>query len=234
MMDKIDNEHLERPSKGVIGMTDFLREDGYQVGERRVRRLMRLMGVHAVYPHRTLSKLGEPIYIKPYLLRGLAIGHPNQVWSIDITYIPMKRGFMYLTAIIDVYSRFIVGWNLHNSLDTSNCIEVLEGAISRYGAPEIINSDQGCQFTSKIWTESCAKATAMKVSMDGRGRYKDNIWIERFWRTIKYDYIYITPEENGLDLYHGIKKFIDEYNNKKRHQGIDRQIPGKRYFQKAA
>lgn len=123
------------------------------------------------------------------------------VWSIDITYIPMKKGFMYLTAIIDVYSRFIVAWSLHNTLDASNCIEVLKTAISRYGAPEIINSDQGCQFTSKEWAETCAEHPEMKVSMDGRGRAKDNIWIERFWKTIKYEYIYIQPEENGADLF---------------------------------
>ena len=180
IMKKIDKEHIEHPAKGVVGMTDFLLENNFRVGLRRVRRLMRLMGIQAVYRKRSLSTLGTAKYIKPYLLRGLKVDHRNHVWSIDITYIPMKNGFMYLTAIIDVYSRFIVGWSLHNSLDTSNCIEVLKKAFSRHGVPEIINSDQGCQFTGKEWADACSQHSEMKVSMDGRGRAKDNIRIERF------------------------------------------------------
>lgn len=137
---------------------------------------------------------------------------------------------MYLTAIIDVYSRFIVGWSLHNTLEASNCIEVLKKAISDYGAPEIINSDQGCQFTCKDWVSECAKYPEMKVSMDGKGRYADNIWIERFWRTIKYDYIYINPMDDGLELYAGIKQYIGYYNTRRYHQGINHQIPSKLYL----
>ena len=233
-MKKIDKEHTEHPAKGVIGMTDFLLENSFKVGLRRVRRLMRKMGIDAVYRKKSLSKLGQAVYIRPYLLRGLNIDHRNQVWSIDITYIPMKKGFMYLTAIIDVYSRFIVGWSLHNTLDASNCIEVLKGAVSRYGSPEILNSDQGCQFTSKEWADACALYPEMKISMDGRGRAKDNIWIERFWKTIKYEYIYIQPEENGADLFFGIKRFIDDYNYHRRHQGINRTVPSKLYLRSAA
>ena len=209
MMQKIDLEHIEYPAKGVVGMTDFLLGEGYKVGLSKVRRMMRLMGIMSVLHRKHLSKLGSASYIKPYLLRGLEIDHRNQVWSIDITYIPMKKGFMYLTAIIDVYSLFIVGWSLHNSLDASHCIEVLQNAIATYGAPEIINSDQGCQFTCKAW-------------------------IERFWETIKYEYIYIHPEENGGALYSGIKRFIDNYNYHRRHQGIDRQVPIKLYIRTAA
>ena len=144
IMKKIDKEHIEHPAKGVVGMTDFLLENNFNDGLRRVCGLMRLMGIQVIYRKCSLSTLGAAKYIKPYLLRGLKVDHRNQVWSIDITYIPMKKGFIYLTAIIDVYSRFIVGWSLHNSLDTSNCIEVLKTAISRYGTPEILNSDQGC------------------------------------------------------------------------------------------
>ena len=173
-------------------------------------------------------------YIKSYLLRGLEIDHRNHVWCIDITYIPMKKGFMYLTAIIDVYSRFIVGWSLHNSLDASYCIDVLQNAIATYGTPEITNSDQGCQFTCKAWIDACAQHSQMMVSMDGRGRARDNIWIERFWKTIKYEYIYIIPEENGAALYSGIKRFIDNYNYHRRHQGIDRQVPSKLYIHPVA
>ena len=233
-MEEIDKEHIEHPAKGVVGMTDYLLENDYKVGLRRVRRLMRLMGIDAVYRRKSLSTLGKAVYIKKYLLRGLKIDHRNQVWSIDITYIPMKKGFMYLTAIIDVYSRFIVGWSLHNTLDASNCINVLKSAIQTHGAPEIINSDQGCQFTSKEWADACAEYPEMKVSMDGRGRAKDNIWIERFWKTIKYEYIYIQPEENGADLFFGIKRFIDDYNYHRRHQGINRTVPSKLYLRSAA
>ena len=234
VMERIDKEHTLHPAKGVEGMTDYLKENNFKVGQRRVRRLMRLMGIDAIYPKKRLSVLGEASYIKPYLLRGLDITRRNQVWSIDITYIPMRKGFMYLTAIIDVYSRFIVGWNLHNTLDASNCIEVLESAISRYGAPEIINSDQGSQFTSNDWSEACDKHPSMQVSMDGRGRAKDNIWIERFWRTIKYEYIYLEVIENGTDLYHGIDRFIDDYNYHRRHQGIGHVVPSKLYLRSAA
>jgi putative transposase len=234
IMRMIDEEHLVHPAKGVIGMTDHLLESEVKVGLRRVRRLMRLMGIEAVYRRKSLSKLGEAVYIKKYLLRGLKVNRRNQVWSIDITYIPMKEGFMYLTAIIDVYSRFIVGWSLHNTLDASNCIEVLESAVAQYGAPEIINSDQGSQFTSREWADACARHPEMKVSMDGRGRAKDNIWIERFWKTIKYEYIYIRPEESGTDLFFGIKAFIDDYNYHRRHQGIGRTVPSKLYLRSAA
>ena len=234
LMEKMDKEHLEHPAKGVIGMTDFLLDQGYQVGLRRIRRLMRLMGIQAIYPKKHLSVLGQTSYIKPYLLKGIKIDHRNQVWSIDITYIPMKKGFMYLTAIIDVYSRFIVGWSLHNTLDASNCINVLQDAVRRHGAPEIINSDQGCQFTCKDWIAACSKCSGMKISMDGRGRAKDNIWIERFWRTIKYEYIYIAVEEDGAALYKGIGRFIDNYNYHRRHQGIGRIIPSKLYLRSAA
>ncbi len=234
LMKKIDKEHMNHPAKGVIGMTDYLLEEGFRVGLRRVRRLMRLMGIMPVCHRKHLSKLGSASYLRPYLLRKLDITRRNQVWSIDITYIPMKKGFMYLTAIIDVYSRFIVGWSLQNTLDASNCINVLKSAILRYGMPEIINSDQGCQFTCKEWDEECAKYPQMRVSMDGRGRAKDNIWIERFWKTIKYEYIYIQPEENGAALYDGIRRFIDNYNYHRRHQGIGRRVPSKLYIRQAA
>ena len=193
---------------------------------------MRLMGIQALYSKKHLSVPGPAVYIMSYLLRGLNVDHRNQVWSINITYIPMAKGFMYLTAIIDVYSRFIVGWSLHNTLDASNCTEVLKMAIAKYGYPEIINSDQGRQFTSL--KEVCAAYPEMKISMDGRGRAKDNIWIERFWRTIKYDYIYIQPEEDGENLHQGISRFIDDYNYRRHHKGIDRQIPSKLYLQSAA
>lgn len=230
IMKKIDKEHNEHPAKGVIGMTDFMLENGLKVGLRRIRRLMRKMGIDEVYRRKALSTLGQTVYIRPYLLRGLKIDHRNQVWSIGITYILMKKGFMYLMAIIDVYSRYIVGWSLHNTLDTSNCINVLKSAIQANGVPKIINSDQGCQFISKEWADACAEYSDMKVSMVGRGRAKDNIWIERFWKTIKYEYIRIQPDENGADLFLGSKRFIADYNCHCCHQGINRTAPSKLYI----
>ena len=209
MMKEIDKEHTEHPTKGVEGMVDHLLLLGFLVGPKRVRRLMRKMEIIAIYPKKNLSKLGAPQYKMPYLLRRLDIVRPNQVWSIDITYIPMLHGFMYLTAIIDVYSRCIMAWGLHNTLDKDN-------------------SDQGSQYTSSLWLSTC-EGFGIKVSMDGRGRCKDNIWIERFWRTIKTEYIYINPEDNVSLLRLGIREYIEYYNNRRSHQGIAHQIPMERY-----
>ena len=228
MMKEIDKAHTEHPTKGVEGMVDHLLLLGFLVGPKRVRRLMRKMDIIAIYPKKNLSKLGAPQYKMPYLLRRLDIVRPNQVWSIDITYIPMLHGFMYLTAIIDVYSRCIMAWGLHNTLDKENSIEVLRMAVEAHGAPEIINSDQGSQYTSSLWLSTC-EGFGIRVSMDGRGRCKDNIWIERFWRTIKTEYIYINPEDNVSLLRLGIREYIEYYNNRRSHQGIAHQIPMERY-----
>ena len=228
LMEEIDKQHTEHPTTGVEGMVDHLCLLGFLVGPKRVRRLMRKMCITAIYPKQNLSKFGKPQYRMPYLLRGLKITRPNQVWSIDITYIPMLHGFMYLTAIIDVYSRSIMAWGLHNTLDKENSIEVLQMAIESHGAPEIINSDQGSQYTSQLWLSTCEKY-GIKVSMDGRGRCKDNIWIERFWRTIKTEYIYINPEDNVPRLREGIRDYIGYYNNRRCHQGIAHEIPMERY-----
>jgi len=224
IMKKIDQHNLDFPTHGVLRMQDFLLGLGLIVNHKKLRRLLRLMGIMAIYPKRNLSKLGLAKYIRPYLLKGLNIDRPNQVWEIDITYIPMESGFMYLTAIIDVYSRYIVGWGLSNSLAAENCINVLKQAILTNGKPEIINSDQGSQFTCDLWIELLEKEE-IKISMDGKGRALDNIFIERFWRTIKYDYIYLHPESDGLKLYKGINQFIEHYNNHQTHQGIGRKIP---------
>jgi putative transposase len=182
----------------------------------------------AIYPQRNLSKLGHAKYIHPYLLRHLKVERPNQVWAIDITYIPMKSGFMYLTAIIDVYSRYVVGWDIFNDLKAENSLSVLEKAIAEHGKPEIINSDQGSQFTCPLWVEY-VKNKNIRISMDGRGRALDNIFIERLWRTVKRDYIYLYPPENGADLFSGLKAFFKYYNNKKSHQGIKRRFPVQLY-----
>jgi putative transposase len=232
IMRMMDEHYLEHPTAGVLQMQDFLFLYGFLVNHKRVRRLLRKMGVMAVYPKRNLSKLGNAKYIRQYLLRNLKINHPNHVWAIDITYIPMAHGFMYLTAIIDIHSRFVVGWDIFNSLDAENSLGVLKRAIDRYGKPEIINSDQGSQFTCALWTEYMDDAQ-IKISMDGKGRAIDNVFIERFWRTVKQDYVYLHPAINGSELYSGLKNFIHYYNTQKAHQGIGRVTPEKLYKQAA-
>jgi len=232
VMRLMDEHYLKHPTAGVIRMRDFLMTLGTIANHKRVRRLLRLMGLMAIYPKKNLSRLGQAKYIKPYLLKGLTIDHPNCVWAIDITYIPMPRGFLYLTAIIDVYSRYVVGWGISNSLDASCSLNVTKEAIFRHGKPEIINSDQGSQFTCHDWIEYLEKED-IKISMDGKGRCIDNIFIERFWRSVKYDYVYIKVPSDGLELYQGLKEYMDYYNNELCHQGIDHQIPANRYYQAA-
>jgi len=224
VMRLMDEYNLEHPTYGVLQMQDYLFVAGFIVNHKRVRRLLRKMGIMAIYPKKNLSKLGNAKYIRPYLLRGLQITKCNQVWEIDITYIPMAKGFMYLTAIIDVYSRYVVGWDISNSLEADNCLQVLMDAIKKYGKPEIVNSDQGSQFTSVMWTEYLDNES-IRISMDGKGRAIDNIYIERLWRTVKQDYIYISPIENGLELNKGLKTFFEHYNKHKTHQGIGRLSP---------
>jgi len=225
IMRLMDEEFIEHPTHGVLQMQDYLLALSYAVNAKRVRRLLRKMGIMALYPKRNLSKLGHAKYIRPYLLRGLKVTRPNHVWAIDITYIPMAKGFMYLTAIIDVYSRYVVAWELFNSLDAENSLSVLKTAIAHHGKPEIVNSDQGSQFTCALWTEYAEKEAKITISMDGRGRATDNIYIERLWRTVKQDYVYICPASDGTELYQGLSKFFDYYNHVKTHQGIERNRP---------
>lgn len=232
LMKEMDEHHLEHPTDGVLRMQDFLLSLGFIVNHKKVRRLLRLMSIMAIYPQKNLSKLGHAKYVHPYLLKNLAITHANQVWEIDITYIPMARGFMYLTAIIDVYSRYIVGWSVSNSLAAENSLNTLKQSILQHGKPGIVNSDQGSQFTCNMWVEYL-KNQEIQISMDGKGRALDNIYIERFWRTIKRDYVYLNPEKDGIDLYKGINKYIKYYNNKQCHQGIGRRTPISLYKQAA-
>lgn len=228
LMRLMDEHYLSHPTAGVIRMQDFLFAMGFTVNHKRVRRLLRVMGLMAIYPKKNLSKLGLRKYIHPYLLKGLKIDRPNQVWAIDITYIPMKSGFMYLTAVIDVYSRYIVGWGVSNTLEAEASLNVLKQAIREHGKPEIINSDQGSQYTCEQWVEYLKKEE-ITISMDGKGRATDNIFIERFWRTLKYDYVYLNPANDGLELYQGVKAYIRYYNHEQSHQGIGRKIPAELY-----
>ncbi|SJN48172.1 IS3 family transposase [Sphingobacterium sp. JB170] len=223
----MDRHILEEPTAGVLTMQSMLQDRGINAGYERVRRLMRLANIKPIYPRRHLTQWKRNDYIHPYLLRNLAITHSNQVWEIDITYIPMAKGFMYLTAIIDVYSRYIVGWGLSNSLDADSSLRVVKEAIRDHGKPMILNSDQGSQFTCKEYIDYL-KDQQIQISMDGKGRALDNIYIERFWRTIKYQHIYLNPATSGVGLFTRIKKWIEKYHYRA-HQGIDRTKPINRY-----
>lgn len=226
MMALLDKHLTQHPTEGVVSMVYYLKGLGYPVGPKRIRRFFRLMGIQTIYRRKNLTKLGLRQFIKPYLLRGLEVTHPNQVWCTDITYIPMARGFMYLTAVMDVYSRKILSWGISNSLEASWCLQVLEQAIEQYGKPQIVNSDQGSQYTSALWTQYL-EGQQIQISMDGKGRATDNAWIERFWKSIKYDYVYLNPCDNGVDLYEGVENYINYYNTKTHH--TTEQPPNLRY-----
>lgn len=218
MMNLMDKHLLQHPTEGVVSMVDWLKEKGYCVGPKRIRRLFRLMGHQTIYRKKNLTKGALKVFIKPYLLRGLKVTRPNQVWCTDITYLPMSKGFMNMTAIIDVYSRKIVGWGISNSMTKKWCLEVLQEAINKYGKPEIINSDQGSQYTSSAWIHFLEKE-GIQISMDGKGRATDNTWIERFWKSLKYNHVYLCPADNGLELHQGILNYIAYYHQKK-HQSL--------------
>lgn len=200
----------------------------FTIGVKKVRRLMRTMGIEARYPGPNLSRRGKAQYIYPYLLRGYRITGPNQVWSTDITYISMPCGHAYLYAVIDAWSRLIVGWGLYTTLEAANAVEVLQKAIDVYGKPKIVNSDQGSQYTSKVWTEFLGRQ-GIDISMDGRGRCLDNHWIERFWHTLKGEYVYLHPHATVTDMREGIRWWIDYYNTRRGHSGINNMTPSQRH-----
>lgn len=229
LMKEIDAYFLEHPYYGVERMTDYLNLDlGYRVNVKRVRRLYRLMGLQTIYRRpRTTIRDGNS-YKYPYLLKDLKIERPDQVWQTDITYIPMLRGFMYMNAIIDVHSRKILNWSVSNSMDKQWCIELLQDTIAKYGAPDIHNSDQGSQYTSKQYTD-VLKEHDIQISMDGKGRALDNIYIERFWKSIKYEKIYLNPPNGGLDLYQMVREYIEFYNTGRRHTEIGKVPPDQIY-----
>lgn len=216
MMNMMDKHLTLHPTEGVKSMVFYMRDHGFDVGPKRVRRLFKLMGYQAIYQRKNLTKGARREYIRPYLLRDLAITKANQVWCTDITYIPMAKGFLYMTAFIDVYSRKIMDWGISNSMTVKWCRDVLKDAIRQNGKPEIINSDQGGQYTSKDWIE-CLEQREIRISMDGKGRATDNAWIERFWKTLKYDYVYLNPCDNGLELFEGVQGHIAYYHQKRHH-----------------
>jgi len=227
-MQEIDKQYLKTPYYGVRRMTEHIRHNlGIKLNDKRTRRLMRLMGLEAIYRKPNLSRRDQSHKIYPYLLRNLEINSVNQVWSTDITYIPMKNGFMYLTAVIDWHSRYILSWGLSNSLDGVNCINTLQQAL-KINTPQIFNTDQGSQFTNKDFT-NILENNNIQISMDGRGRALDNIFIERFWKTIKYECVYLSEFQDGAELYKALKEYFDFYNNERLHQGLDYRTPAEVY-----
>jgi putative transposase len=228
----LDEQYLKTPFYGVRRMTAALNAGGYAVNEKRARRLLRLMGLEAIYPKPNLSKPAPGHRIFPYLLRHLEITRPGQVWAIDITYIPLAKGFLYLVAIIDLYSRYVVGWSLSNTMEAAWVCDTVRAAIARHGKPDILNSDQGSQFTSEIYVNEL-KDNDIQISMDGKGRAIDNIFIERLWRSVKYEEVYLNPPKDGLDLFGRLTLYFHFYNNERLHQSLDYRPPVT-FFRKAA
>jgi putative transposase len=228
LMRLIDEIHLKRPFYGSRRIRDDLQDLGYPVNRKRVQRLMRKMGIMALYPKVNTSRPGKGHKIYPYLLWGLTIDRPNQVWATDLTYIPMAKGFVYVVAIMDWYSRKVLAWRVSNSMDAAPCVEALEEAISRYGAPDIFNTDQGSQFTSDAFT-GVLKEADIKISMDGKGRWVDNVFVERLWRSLKYEEVYLKAYDTVAEARLGIGNYFRFYNRERRHQSLDRQTPDQVY-----
>lgn len=229
MMKIIDEVHLEHPFYGTRNIRDELRERGYKVGRGHVSTLMKKMGIEALYRKPRLSKPHPGHKIYPYLLRGVEIIRANHVWATDITYVPMAKGFCYLVAIMDWASRRVLAWRLSNTLDVSFCNEALEEAIRKHGIPDIFNSDQGSQFTSEAFT-GILIANGINISMDGKGRCMDNVFIERLWRSVKYEDIYLKAYESISEVRQGLKEYFEFYNTRRRHQSLDRKTPDEVYF----
>jgi len=231
LMRLIDEQHLETPWYGARQMTRHLRREGHAVNRKRIGRLMQLMGLSVIYQKPNTSKPHPQHKIYPYLLRGLTIDRPNQVWCSDISYIPLRRGFLYLVAIMDWASRKVLSWRLSNTLDADFCVAALEDALARYGKPEIFNTDQGSQFTSDAFTK-VLKDTEIRISMDGKGRWRDNVMIERLWRSLKYECIYLHAYETGSEVRQGLRHWIEFYNTRRPHSKLDDRTPDEAYWQK--
>jgi putative transposase len=229
LMRQIDEMYLKDPTKGSRGIKRQLKREGQRVNRKRIQRLMRLMGIEAIYPKPHTSRPHPQHRIYPYLLRDLTIDRPNQVWAADITYVPMALGFMYLVAIMDWHSRKILAWRISNTLEPSFCVEALHEALGRFGAPEIFNTDQGAQFTSNRFTQ-VLKDHQVKISMDGRGRCQDNIFIERLWWTIKHQYLYLRSFDTGRALRQGLAGWVRYYNEKRGHSSLDDRTPDEVYY----
>lgn len=220
----LDMQYYKTPFYGQLKLTEELRRQGYCVNVKRVRRLMECVQWQTIYRSPRTTHRDKTSYKYPYLLKDLAITHCNQVWATDITYIPMKKGFLYLTAVIDLYSRKVLNWSLSNTMSAEWCSKVVQEAIEMYGKPTIFNTDQGVQYTSELFT-NVLKKNEIQISMDGKGRAIDNIFIERLWRTVKYEHVYLNVYEDGLSLYKGLSAYFDFYNAERIHQSLEYQTP---------
>ena len=229
LMRLLDEQYMKTPFYEVLRMTEWLRKLKECVNPKRVRRLLRKMGLFALYPKQNLSKPAPGHKIYPYLLKGLAILRPNHVWSTDITYIRLKQGFVYLVAIIDWHSRYVLSWGLSVTLESSFCVEALDQAILLHGKPDIFNSDQGSQFTSTEFTDRL-KAEGIQISMDGRGRALDNVFVERLWRSVKYEEVYLRAYDNVSEARASIGRYLDFYNGRRPHSSLDDVTPDQAYF----
>jgi len=229
IMRRLDRLHLEYPFAGSRMLRGLLVAEGCKIGRRHVRTLMRRMGIEALYrrPRTTKPAPGHKIY--PYLLRGMEITRPNQVWAMDITYVPMARGFVYLAVVLDWFSRRVLSWRLSITMEASFCIDAIEDALARYGNPEIFNTDQGSQFTGAAFT-GVLTDRGITISMDGKGAWRDNVFVERLWRSVKYEEVYLRAYESVADALQSIGRYLDFYNTKRPHQSLDGATPDQAYF----
>jgi putative transposase len=229
LMRRIDELHLNHPFAGARMLRDLLRLDGLPVGRRHVTTLMKKMGIEALYRRPNTSRKHPQNPVFPYLLRGLEITRPNHVWAMDITYIPMRKGFVYLAAVIDWTTRRVLSWKLSNSLTTDFCIEAVEDAIDRHGKPEIFNTDQGCQFTSNAFV-GLLQGHGIQVSMDGKGRWVDNVLVERLWKSVKYEEVYLHAYDSVAEVRQGLQRYFTFYNERRPHSSLDGKTPDSVYF----
>lgn len=229
LMKRMDQLHMDYPFAGSRMLRDLLRQEGHRIGRDHVATLMRKMGVYALYRHRNTSKPHPEHRVYPYLLKGLRIDRPNQVWACDITYLPMAHGFVYLMAILDWYARKVLAWRLSNTLDVEFCIAALDEALQKFGAPDIFNTDQGCQFTGERWIERLTHH-GIRISMDGVGRWRDNVLVERLWRSVKYEEVYLHAYDTVGDAQAGLRKYFAFYNTRRPHRSLDGATPDSVYF----
>jgi len=229
LMFQIDKLHTEFPFAGSRMLRRLLAANGSQVGRRHIKTLMRKMGIEALYrrPRTTRPEPGHKIY--PYLLRGLEIVRPNQVWAMDITYIPMAKGFVYLAVVLDWFSRRVLSWRVSITMEASFCVETLQEALARHGKPEIVNTDQGSQFTCEAFTDVLTR-NAIKISMDGKGAWRDNVFVERLWRSVKYEEVYLRAYDSVSDARGSIGRYLDLYNRRRPHSSLDGMTPDRAYF----
>ena len=229
LMRRMDELHLEFPFAGSRMLRDLLAAEGSKIGRRHATTLMQRMGIEAIYRRPNTSKPAPGHRIYPYMLRGLTIDRPNHVWATDITYIPMARGFLYLTVVMDWCTRRILAWRLSNTMEASFCVDAVEEALAKYGCPRIFNTDQGSQFTSTEFTSVLIKNN-VAISMDGKGAWRDNVFVERFWRTVKYEEVYLRAYDNVSEARQSIGRYLDFYNARRPHAALDRRTPDQVYF----